>query len=161
MHIEARLLVVSVFDIGTTKTQKLCFLKSRTGGSFALSSQKFDSYFVLPVVSHVDTPGFLWAKTVHQSEELSYLWLATPPILSKAGMLFVSQNEEACSTVSSDSGSIVCVLSSLPIAFLCQALAIEESMRNKEPFFFFLCSYVFLGVTMWFHVPQRPRMLSW
>jgi len=77
MHTKARLLVVSVFDIGTRKTQELCFLKPRTGGSFALNSQKVDSYFVLPVVSHVDTSGFLWAKTVHQSAELSYFWLAT------------------------------------------------------------------------------------
>jgi hypothetical protein len=76
MHIKARLLVVSVFDIGTTKTQKLCFLKPPAGISFALNPQKVRSYFVLPVVSHVVTPGFLGAKTVHQSAELSYLWLA-------------------------------------------------------------------------------------
>ena len=76
MHIKVRILVVSVFDIGTRKTQKLCFLKPRTVGSFALNSQKVISYFVLPVVSHVETSGFLWAKTVHQSAELSYLWLA-------------------------------------------------------------------------------------
>ena len=76
MHIKARLLVVSVFDIGTRKMQKLCFLKPHAGGFFALNSQKIDSYFVVPVVSHVDTAGFLWAKTVHQSTELSYLWLA-------------------------------------------------------------------------------------
>jgi hypothetical protein len=67
---------VSVFDIGTAKTQKLCFLKPHAGGSFALNFQKVGSYFVLPVVSYVDTPGFLWPKTVHQSSELSYLWLA-------------------------------------------------------------------------------------
>jgi hypothetical protein len=65
MHIEGRSLVVSVFEICTNKTQKLCFLKARTGGSFALNSQKADSCFVLPVVSHLDTPGFLWAETVH------------------------------------------------------------------------------------------------
>jgi hypothetical protein len=76
MHIKARLLVVSDFDIGTRKTQKLCFLKPRTKGSFALNSQKVDSNFVLAVVSHVDTPGFLWPKRVDQSAEFSYLWLA-------------------------------------------------------------------------------------
>ena len=77
MHIKVRILVVSVFDIGTRKTQKLCFLKPRTVGSFALNSQKVISYFVLPVVSHVETSGFLWAKTVHQSGKLSFFWLAT------------------------------------------------------------------------------------
>jgi hypothetical protein len=77
MHIEARLLVVSVFVIGTRETQKLCFLKPCTGGSFTLNSQKVDSYFILPVVFHVETPGLLWAKTVHQSAELSYLCLAS------------------------------------------------------------------------------------
>ena len=50
----------------------------------------------------------------------------------KAEMLFVSQYEEACNTVSSDLGSVVFVLSSLPIAFLCQALAIDDSLRNNE-----------------------------
>jgi hypothetical protein len=48
-----------------------------------LNSQKLDSYFFLPVVSHVETPGFLWAKTVHQSAELSYFWLATHPFFVK------------------------------------------------------------------------------
>ena len=67
---------MSVFDIGTRKTQKLCLLKPRTGGSFALNSQRVDSYFVLQVVSHVDSPGFLRAKTVHHFAELSCLWLA-------------------------------------------------------------------------------------
>jgi hypothetical protein len=56
MHIKARLLVVYVFDIGPRKTQKLCFLKPRTGGSFTLNSQKVVSYFVLPAVSHVEHP---------------------------------------------------------------------------------------------------------
>ena len=79
MHIKSRLLVVSVFDIGTRKTQKLCILKPRTEGSFALNSQKLDSYFFLPVV----VVGGL-------------------PRLCKAGMLVVFQNEEACGTVSSD-----------------------------------------------------------
>jgi hypothetical protein len=83
MDIKARLLVVSVFDIGTRKTQKLCFLKPHAGGSFALNSQKVGSYFVLPVLSHVDTPGFLWAKTVHQSAELSYMWLAASFLKTK------------------------------------------------------------------------------
>ena len=144
MHIKARLLVVSVFDIGTRKTQKLCFLKPRTGGSFALNSQKVDSNFVLAVVSHVDTPV----------AELSYFWLETHLFFvklecfsffktKKLAVLF-PQTEQALS------------LSCLP----CQALAIENSVRNNELWLFFLCSYVFLGVTMWLRVPQRPRMLS-
>jgi hypothetical protein len=95
MHIKARLLVVSVFDIGTRKTQKLCFFKPHAGGSFALNPQKVDSYFVLPVVSHVDTPGFLWTKTVHQSAELSYLWLSF--LKAKKLAVLFPQIEEALS----------------------------------------------------------------
>jgi hypothetical protein len=76
MHIKARLLVVSVFDNCTRKTQKLSLLKPPGGASFALNSQKFECNFVPPVVSHIDTPGFLWVKTVHKSAELSYFWAA-------------------------------------------------------------------------------------
>jgi hypothetical protein len=95
MHIKARLLVVSVFDICTSKTQKLCFLEPRTGGSFALNSQKFDSCFVFPAVSHVDTPGFPWAKTVHQSAELSHLWLAAHLVFAKLECFSLFRNEES------------------------------------------------------------------
>jgi hypothetical protein len=83
MHLKARLLVVSVFDIGARKTQKLCFLKPRTGRCFTLNSQKVVSYFVLPVVSHIDIPGFLRPKAVHQSAEGSYLWVAAHVFLVK------------------------------------------------------------------------------
>ena len=41
-----------------------------------------------------------------------------------------------------------------------QALAIENSMRNKELGLFFACSHVFLGATMQVNVSQSPRMLS-
>ena len=136
MHIEARLLVVSVFDIGTTKTQKLCFLKSRTGGSFALNSHKVDSYFVFPVVSHVNTPGFLWEKAVHHSAEVSYLWFAAHLVFEKLELcsffrtqklaLLFSQSKEALSS----------------FCLLFQALQIEDSVRNDKlwlSFLFFLC----------------------
>ena len=91
MHIKARLLVVSVFDIGTRKTQKLCFLKPHAGRSLALNSQKVDSYFILPMVSHVGTPGFLWAKTVHQSEELWFFVVGASPL--RTAVLFLRTKE--------------------------------------------------------------------
>ena len=104
MRIRTRFLVVSVLDICTSKTQKLCFLepRTRTEGSFSLNSQKVVSYFVLSVVSHVDTLRFLWPKTVHQSAELSYLWLAAHLVFVKPKRCSFFQNEEACSTVCSD-----------------------------------------------------------
>jgi len=83
LHIKARVLVATVLEMCTSKTKKLCFLESRTGGSFDLNSQYVDSYLVLSVVSHVDTPVILWAKTTHQSAELSYLWLAAHLVFLK------------------------------------------------------------------------------
>jgi hypothetical protein len=59
MHIKTRFLVVSVLYIYTSKMQKVCFLEPRTGRFFALNPQYMDTYFVFPVVFHVETKGFL------------------------------------------------------------------------------------------------------
>jgi len=128
---------------------------------FPWNFQKADSYFFVPVVSHVDTPGFFVGED-GPSVCTSFVFVGgDSPRLCKGGMVFGFHNEEACSTVASERGSIVFVLSSLPISFLCEVLTMEDSVRNNVLCLFILCSCVFLGVTVWLHVPKRPRMLSW
>jgi hypothetical protein len=81
-HVKARLMVASVVDLCRIKTRKIGILEPRSAGLSPWILRRLTPFFGLPVISHVDTPGLLWVKTVHQFAELSYFFLGATSSLS-------------------------------------------------------------------------------
>ena len=99
-------------------------LKQQSIGSFALICH--DRLLLHPRddLPHWQ-PGFLWVKTVHQSAELSYLWLAAHLFCVKLKCFSLSERRSLHH--SSSKWEIVVYLSCLP----CQAIAMEKSVRSN------------------------------